>query len=142
MTSTRFAVLLTLLIAFTGHQRVQSHPPLSPRFGVVEPQDDSAQADALGVGWGRVRFHWAMDQPDGPDQWVEAEITSEQLAQEQASGRETIGLLIGIPDWAREANGLPKGLYLAPNDPGNLWASFVREAVMHLSDRRRCTHKR
>ncbi len=99
------------------------------RFGVVEPHDAPESADGLGAGWGRVRFHWALIQPHGPTEWVEAEFNSDELAREQAAGRQIIALLIGIPAWAREQTGLPRGLYLPNNDPGNLWASYVREAV-------------
>ena len=102
---------------------------LDPRFGLIEPHDAPDQADALGVGWGRARFHWARIQPNGPDEWVEAELTAEELARERQAGREVIGLLIGVPDWARDADGLPRGLYLPCDDPGNLWAGFVRQAV-------------
>jgi hypothetical protein len=102
---------------------------IDQRFGLIEPHDAPERADELGVGWGRARFHWGCIQPDGPDQWVEAELTGDELAREMASGREVIGLLIGMPDWARDADGLPRGLYLPIDDPGNTWAGFVRQAV-------------
>ncbi len=109
--------------------------PLDPRFGLIEPHDAPAQADALGVGWGRARFHWAMIQPDGPDQWIDAELTDEQLARELASGREVVGLLIGTPGWAADSSGLPQGLYLPYDDPGNAWAGFVRRIVTRYRGR-------
>ncbi len=82
-----------------------------------------------------MRFHWAAVQPDGPDQWVEAELTEAQLDAELASGRELVGLLIGVPDWAKDEKGLPRGLYLLPDYPGNLWAAFVRQAVTRYRGR-------
>ncbi len=100
-----------------------------PRFGLIESHDAPARADELAVAWERARFHWALVQPNGPNEWVEAELTAAELAGELSAGREVIGLLIGIPDWARDSNGLPRGLYLPPDEPGNLWAGFVREAV-------------
>ena len=46
-----------------------------------------------------------------------------------------LGLLIGLPSWAAGADGLPRGLYLAPDDPGNSWATFVREVVSRYRGR-------
>jgi hypothetical protein len=105
------------------------------RFGVVEPHDAPALASELGVGWGRARFHWAQIQPTGPDEWQEAEITEGELASELASGREVVGLLIGIPAWATDERGLPRGLYSAPDSPDNTWATFVRSIVLRYQGR-------
>ncbi len=102
---------------------------VDPRFGAVEPHDAPTQADELGIGWGRARFNWATVQPNGPDEWIDTELTQEELYNEINSGREVIGILIGIPDWARDDDGLPRGLYLPYSDPGNTWAGYVREAV-------------
>jgi hypothetical protein len=99
------------------------------RFGLIEPHDAPERADELGVGWGRARFHWGKIQPHGPAEWIEAELSADELAHELASGREVIGLLIGMPDWARDEDDLPRGLYLPIDDPGNTWANFVREAA-------------
>lgn len=114
---------------FPASVNAQSNPPLDPRFGVIEPHHAPEQAAELGAAWGRARFHWALIQPGGPDQWQVDELTAGELAGEIGAGREVVGLLIGIPDWAKDDAGLPKGLYLAPDNPGNLWANFVREAV-------------
>ena len=48
---------------------------------------------------------------------------------------ELIGLLIGIPEWARDAHGLPQGLWLDHDDPANLWAVFVRETAGRYAGR-------
>jgi hypothetical protein len=121
---------IILLVVFSGHSAYADAATVrSERFGVIEPQDAPVEADALGVAWGRVRFHWATIQPNSSDEWNSAEITTDQLDQEIASGRESVGLLIGIPEWARDEKGLPWGLYLPPDDHDNLWANFVREAV-------------
>src|SRR5690606_23431723 len=50
-------------------------------------------------------------------------------------GREVVGLLIGIPDWARDERGLPRGLALPHDDPANTWATFVHEAVERYAGR-------
>jgi hypothetical protein len=100
------------------------------RFGVVEAYSAPAAASALGAGWGRATFEWARIQPGGPDEWNPLPFSDAALNRELAQGRQVVGLLITIPHWAIDpANGLPKGLYLAPDDPGNLWAAFVRQVV-------------
>jgi hypothetical protein len=117
-----------------GEGRSQTNAPESP-FGVIEPHDAPQYAERLGAAWGRARFHWARIQPDGPEQWIEADLTGDELSGELAAGREVVGLLIGVPDWAQDARGLPAGLDLPPDDPGNLWATFVREAVGRYAGR-------
>jgi hypothetical protein len=50
----------------------------------------------------------------------------------RTDGRQVVGMLVNTPSWATEGRpgiGVPAGLYLPPGDPGNLWASFVREVV-------------
>jgi hypothetical protein len=108
-------------------------PPSAPtetdgRFGAVETYQAPGEASNAGLGWTRVRFQWADVQADGPDSW-QAPVTNSQLNRELSDGREVVGLLIGIPAWARDERNLPQGLYLAPDDPSNLWANFVRTAV-------------
>jgi hypothetical protein len=49
-----------------------------------------------------------------------------------AQGREVVGLLKHTPQWATDGLfgcGVPRGLDLPIDDPGNLWAAFVRRAV-------------
>lgn len=130
------AVAATLAPGDGAGKRItrQATPPAEP-FGVVEPHDAPGAADSLGPGWGRARFHWARVQPDGPDQWIEAELTESELARELDAGREVVGLLIGVPGWAQDARGLPAGLGLPSDDPGNLWATFVRETVGRYAGR-------
>jgi hypothetical protein len=121
-----FCVILTAALA----AQQPPTPPDDPRFGAVEPHDAPQAASELGLAWGRARFNWAWVQPNGPDDWVEAEFTADDLAGEMAAGREVVGLLIGMPDWARDPDtGLPAGLYLPHDDPGNAWAGFVRDAA-------------
>ncbi|MCA9980696.1 MAG: hypothetical protein KDD89_07685, partial [Anaerolineales bacterium] len=98
------------------------------RFGAVESYEASNEADNAGLGWTRVRFQWATVQADGPESWTPA-VNDSQIWREVSHGRDVVGLLIGIPDWARDENNLPQGLYLPPDDSGNLWANFVRTAV-------------
>ncbi len=121
--------LLMLLATLAPAAQAGYDAPPDPRFGVIESQDAPGAAADLGAAWTRVKFHWGMIQPERADQWVEPVPGDAAIDAELAAGREVIGLLIGIPDWARGPDGLPRGLYLAPGDPDNLWAAFVREAV-------------
>ncbi len=108
--------------------------PPDPRFGVIESYEDPAAAGRLGAAWTRVRFQWAEVQPDGPDDW-EPPITDDELAAELAAGREVVGLLIGLPEWARDRRGLPLGLDRSPDDPANRWAVFVHDVVERYAGR-------
>lgn len=107
--------------------------PINP-FGVIESYEDPVKADSLGVGWTRTRFQWADVQAEGPDSWM-PDVDDEQIDAEIEAGRDVVGLLIGIPDWARDDNDLPRGLYLPLDDPDNTWAQFVREAVGRYNGR-------
>lgn len=107
-------------------------PAPDPRFGAVEAFYAPDEADAAGVGWTRILFYWNALQPDGPDSWNGDHIPLGLLDRELAGGREVVGLLINTPDWASDTGGgigVPRGLYLPVDDPGNEWATFVRKVV-------------
>jgi hypothetical protein len=104
------------------------------RFGVVESYTAPNSARELGTAWTRIRFQWANAQTDGPDSWT-AQISDEQIEQELAAGRLVVGLLIGIPEWARDENGLPQGLWLPYDDPGNTWGNFVGQVAERYAGR-------
>jgi len=104
------------------------------RFGLIETVEAPADAAAAGAAWTRVRFHWSHVQAGGPDTWTPA-VDDAAIDKEVADGRLVVGLLIGIPDWARGDDLLPRGLWLSPDDPGNLWANFVRQAVSRYRGR-------
>lgn len=131
-----FPVFCFLFLAtLTQAQTPSPQPPApNPQFGVIESAENPAAAAELGVGWTRVIFQWAEVQAGGPDTWTPKYSTA-QLDAEIAAGREVVGLLIGIPDWARDANLLPQGLWLPADDPGNTWANFVRQAVERYNGR-------
>ena len=123
--------IVTSSVAATSPSE-QGRPNRIPdsRFGITEAYQAPAISRQLGVAWQRVRFHWGEIQPGGPDAWIEEEVTIQQVVSEVASGREVAGLLIGLPAWAMDDQQLPKGLFLALDDPDNLWANFVRQAVL------------
>lgn len=112
---------------------VRATAPSSP-FGVIESYESPADADDLGVGWTRVRLQWAEVQAGGPTSWTPT-VSDAQIDAELQAGRQVIGLLIGIPAWARDGRGLPRGLWLGPDDPANTWAVFVRAAVTRYAGR-------
>jgi hypothetical protein len=126
----RFFSLLVIL--FVTPQLVQAQG-VSPRFGVIESYEATDAATALGVGWTRVRFPWAEVQPNDADEWI-PKVADELISAEINKNRQVVGLLIGIPQWARDSADLPQGLYLPHNDPANLWANYVREAVTRYPD--------
>ncbi len=109
-------------------------PPGDIRFGVIESYEDPGAAGRLGAAWTRLRFQWAEVQPDGPTDW-EPPLDDEALAAELEAGREVVGLLIGVPSWARDRGGVPLGLSQPAGDPDNLWAVFVGDVVARYAGR-------
>lgn len=108
------------------------------RFGVIETYADPASASAIGAGWTRVRFPWADLQPNNDGEWNDAFFTDETLAAELSAGREVVGMIVNTPYWALNdaaVPGVPRGLYLPEDDPGNVWATFVRQIVSRYAGR-------
>lgn len=109
---------------------------VDPRFGAVESFWAASEAAELGVGWERILFYWNEIQPTGPNDWNTLHVKEEWLAEAQANGRQVVGLLKNTPNWATEgefAAGVPQGLYLPVNDPGNLWANYVRRVAQYYA---------
>jgi len=131
-----FVLLLGLALLIGTNDIIfaqEDDEPVNP-FGVIESYEDPVKADSLGVSWTRVRFQWADVQADGADSW-ETAVSDEKIDAEIEAGREVVGLLIGIPEWARDENDLPSGLYLPHDDPDNTWAQYVRDAVSRYDGR-------
>ncbi len=123
-----------LLISTAAAAPSRAQEELDWRFGVVEAYTARNAARELQIGWTRARFHWAEVQAGGPAAWT-PELSDEEIAEQLAAGREVVGLLIGIPEWARDEADLPAGLWLDHEDQGNLWASYVREIVSRYDGR-------
>jgi hypothetical protein len=107
-------------------------PPPDPRFGAVEAFWEPASATEAGVAWERILFYWSELQPGGPDDWNGYHVQDVWLDGAAAQGREVIGLMKHTPVWATDGLfgcGVPRGLELPVDDPGNLWATFVRRVV-------------
>lgn len=128
------AKLLLLLILGQLHIlpiHAQSSPP-DIRFGAVEAFWDHTSAAEAGVAWERILFYWSELQPNGLDDWNGYHVQDIWLEWAAAEGREVVGLLKHTPAWATDGPpgcGVPRGLELPVDDPGNLWASFVRHTV-------------
>lgn len=111
-----------------------------PRFGVVEAFWDSGAANEAGAAWERILFYWSQIQPNGPNDWNTLHVPDEWLQNAQAQGREVVGLIKNTPSWAASLETTkestpPRGLDLPIDDPGNLWASFVRRLVSYYGAR-------
>lgn len=127
------ASLLFLLLAGRGATAAGA-----PRFGIVEAFWSPEQAADLGADWERILFYWSEIQPEGPDDWNTLHVMEEWLRDGEAANREIIGLIKHTPAWATDGalySGVPRGLYLPLDDPGNLWAGFVRRLVDYYSVR-------
>jgi hypothetical protein len=108
------------------------------RFGAVESFWAPNEAAELGIGWERILFYWNEIQPSGPGDWNTLHVLEEWLTEANAHGRKVVGLLKNTPNWATDgefASGVPRGLYLPVNDPGNLWANYVRQAAGYYGPR-------
>jgi hypothetical protein len=108
------------------------------RFGAVESFWAPGEAAELGVGWERILFYWNEIQPNGPDDWNTLHVYEEWLVEANNQGRTVVGLLKNTPNWATDgefASGVPRGLYLPLDDPGNLWANYARRVASYYSSR-------
>jgi hypothetical protein len=134
--SLSLAACACLLLTTLSPTLAQTPVP-DPRFGAVEAYAAPRQAAELGVGWDRMIFHWNTRQPDGPRQWVVPGDEAGRLEEARLARREVVALLIGTPAWATDGTahtGVPRGLYLPLDDPGNAWAAFVRRIVAERKD--------
>ncbi|MCY0878166.1 MAG: NHL repeat-containing protein [Firmicutes bacterium] len=107
-------------------------------FGVVEANLAVTQAARLGIGWTRVPLPWASLEPE-PGEWNFAYTDNDQtllaLAQHHIV---PVGVVETVPAWAsanpQEApDGVPKGLYLPWNNPGNLWGQYMYSLARHYA---------
>src|SRR5574341_461025 len=111
---------------------------INPAVGLVYAHQSSQAAADSGAGWEIVYFRWDQLQPGGPSEWNAEGPTDTWLDTARNQGREVVGLLIGTPGWATEGDavtGVPTGLYLPIDDPGNTWAVFVRQVVNYGTTR-------
>jgi hypothetical protein len=107
-------------------------------FGVVEGFLLPEAACEIGAGWERIIFDWSQHQPTGPDDWNTLNVDDRWLETAQACSREVVAIVKHTPAWATDGlpnAGVPRGLYLPVDDPGNLWANFMRRAAAYYGPR-------
>ncbi|MCP5100790.1 MAG: hypothetical protein GY943_35010 [Chloroflexi bacterium] len=124
-------------IPVVGAEPVQQSA-IDSRFGAVEAFWAPNEAAQLGVGWERILFYWNEIQPSGSGDWNTLHVPEEWLNEANAQGRKVVGLLKNTPTWATDgdfASGVPRGLYLPLDDPGNLWANYVRQVSGYYGQR-------
>ena len=135
-------IIGSLLVGGLQPTQVAAEPAqqsaIDPRFGAVESFWAANEAVELGVGWERILFYWNEIQPNGPTDWNTLHVKEEWLNEAAAQGRQVVGLLKNTPVWATDgefAAGVPRGLYLPIDDPGNLWANYVRQVSSYYGQR-------
>jgi hypothetical protein len=107
-------------------------------FGVVEGFWLPDVVCELHPGWERIIFDWAQHQPNGPDDWHTLNVDDRWLAAARACDREVVAIFKHTPKWATDGTpgpGVPRGLYLPVDDPGNVWARFVRKSAEYYQPR-------
>lgn len=107
-------------------------------FGVVEGMWFPDLTCSLGVGWERIVFDWAQHQPEGADDWYTLNVDDRWLKAANACNREVVAIVKNVPAWATDGTpgpGVPRGLDLPLDDPGNVWARFMRKTAEYYSSR-------
>ncbi|MDX2160449.1 MAG: glycosyl hydrolase [bacterium] len=138
-----FAALLVLclnasVIAQDGGSTPSVRFAASNPFGVIEGFWLPDDVCAMGAGWERIIFDWGQHQPEGPESWNTLNVDERWLAAAAACGREVVAVVKNTPAWATDGQpgiGVPRGLYLPIDDPGNVWANFMRRAAAFYADR-------
>lgn len=107
----------------------QSDDIATSRVGVVGGYWRPEATDQLTVGWDRITFDWSRFQPNGPSDFVAEAVRPSWIESNTNDGREVVGLIINTPTWASNIpkTGVPSGLFLPYNDPGNLWGVFLTQ---------------
>ena len=108
------------------------------RFGIVEGFWFPELTCELGAGWERIIFDWSQHQPESADDWNTLNVDDRWLKAADACNREIVAILKNTPAWATDGLpgvGVPNGLYLPLDDPGNVWARFVRRTVDYYASR-------
>ncbi len=130
-------MLLLLLLSLGNRQDLQAQGSENV-FGVVEGFWLPDEVCGLGAGWERIIFDWAQHQPTSPDDWHTLNVDDRWLAAARDCNREVVALVTHTPAWATDGTpgaGVPRGLYLPPDDPGNVWANFMRRAAAYYAER-------
>lgn len=129
-------IILSISLSTTTH--AQENQSQNNPFGIVEGFWFPDMTCDLGVGWERIIFNWAEHQPNSTDDWYTLNVDDRWLRSADACDREVVALLKQTPAWATDGTpgvGVPRGLDLPIDDPGNVWANFVRMSVDYYASR-------
>lgn len=133
------SLLLTLLLVVAIVPAAAQTPAEDDnRFGVVEGMWFPDLTCELGAGWERIIFDWSQHQPEGPDDWYTLNVDDRWLKAASACNREVVAIVKNVPDWATDGTpgpGVPLGLDLPVEDPGNYWANFMRRTAEYYAPR-------
>ncbi len=105
-------------------------------MGAVDAFRAPERAAEMGVQWQRIMFDWSAIQRSGPDEWSFGWSGEETARTERDAGRPVIGQFISTPSWASgtsDPKSPPIGLDKPVDDPGNVWATWVRSVVGRFS---------
>jgi hypothetical protein len=134
----RWFILLLFLCcapqAYAQHPQTDGANP----FGIVEGMWYADLTCDLGVGWERIIFDWSQHQPNGADEWHTLNVDDRWLKAASACNREVVAIVKNTPQWATDGTpgpGVPRGLTLPIDDPGNVWAAFMRKAAEYYGSR-------
>ncbi len=118
----RILTLIGILVLLTAGYRAKAQDDSgAARFGVIGVGARADDAQTLGVGWEQITFDWRAFQPDDATDFDTESIDPAWIQSAKNQGREVVGLIVGVPDWAADDRGVA--------DPDNAWASFVRRLV-------------
>lgn len=132
------ACCLALSMMLSAMAQNADLPDSTNRFGIVEGFWMPELACDLSVGWERIIFDWAQHQPNNGDEWHTLNVDDRWLKNASRCDREVVALLKNTPQWATDGTvgvGVPRGLDLPIDDPDNVWANFVRQAVDYYASR-------
>lgn len=90
----------------------------------------------IGAGWERIIFDWSQIQPNSPDDWNTLNVDENWLRAARDCHREVVAIVKHTPGWATDGlvnAGVPRGLDLPIDDPGNLWAAFMRRLAAYYA---------
>jgi len=130
-------VLIVIVILPTSAQNTDL-PNSTNRFGIIEGFWMPELACDLQAGWERIIFDWMQHQPNNADEWHTLNVDDRWLKSASQCNREVVALLKNTPAWATDGTvgvGVPRGLELPIDDPGNVWANFVQKAVDYYASR-------
>ncbi len=121
-----------------GPVAAASPPTPNYQFGVVEATQALPAAEALGIGWTRVPMFWSDLQPT-KGSW-NADYTNQDrgLLALASDGIVPVGVVQTVPGWAstmpaQAPDGVPRGLSLPWNNPGNTWGQFMYQLARHYA---------